>query len=689
MALLRFTFELFLGGVWVDVTTMVRHQKVTITRGTRDEAPKLTPAKALLRLHNSDDRFNPRNPLGPYYGLLVRNTPLRVRCSGGVPDDYRFYGEVFAFQPRTNENRSNAYVDIEANGALRRIIKNKSTPHSYYRSWINTRTFSPIPVYHWALEEGSDAVAGAPDIGSGFATFANTPPAGAAWGKGTMNDWHPNGVLINNLNTLTFPCDMRDSVAASWQVSGIFNHTANETVTQIEINCVTLVWMVQIFSPGPDYNFTSVQVIKPDGSVINMSFDILPMNDRRPVWFNFRVSFSAGTITAYWTWKSVGHASMTVSVPVVSTHAAAANVYPRYVAVSSVANTPNNTSNVSATGLKDLSVCTAAIGTAGVEDPFRATYGGISEDTDARFARMCDEQGINNTASPFGSGAMGRQYNQSLEEHLEEILASSRHSGIVESRVANEIQLLGLAPNRGTIDLTEIVPELEPAEDDRNTANIVRLANSHAGEAILTKTTGEMSVAEIGPFESKLDTNRRYLSHAVGLAGLVLARGTWPGPRFVEITVSARSNPARYAFYRSIDVGDFVGLTGMQSLGYYDDMLFRVTSLRETISHEDHRFTFTVRPGELEWDLFTIGTSRLDATSTVVTDGGATLTVTPSSRWSTTAVPYDVMAAGERMTVTAATATVLTVTRSVNGVIKTVPTGAEVHIYPGTFIRAV
>lgn len=692
MALLRFVFELYLGGVWVDVTSYVRHQKVTVTRGTSDEAPKLTPAKAALRLENGDDRFNPRNPTGPYFGLLLRNTPLRVSCAGGVSDAYRFHGEVFAFEPRWNENRTTCWVDVEANGALRRIIANKVTPQSYYRAWLNTRTLNPKPVYHWALEEEADATAGAPDIGGTYAVFTNPPVNGKGWGQAKMNDWTPNGVLIDNLNTLTFPCDMRGSTAAAWEVAGLLTATANETVTQVEINCDTHVWYIQLYSPGPDYNETWVLVIRPDGTVIIPGSGLFPLKEAGPIWFVFRVWFTGSELRAYLALSRVSTVTNNITVTTVTTMSATAPVYTREIKVSSVANTPDNTSTTSATGLKDLSVSTCSTSTGNMNLSYIASKGGggQAEHSDDRFTRLCNEQGINNSASPFGMRWMGRQYVQPFEDHLLEILSSTRHSAIVESRSANELQLLGLAPNRGAIDLSEIVPDLEPAEDDKNTANIVQLDNSHNHKATLTKAAGTMSVAEIGPFEGKLKTNNWYTSEALALAGLALARGTWAGPRFKELTVSAVTTPARYAFYRSIEVGDFISLTGMEVNGYYDDMLFRVTSIRESIDQTDHRFTFTVRPGEIEYNLWTVGTSRLDAAgSTVVSDGGSTLTVTPSSLWDTTAVPFDVMVSGERMTVTAATATTLTVTRSVNGVVKTAPVGAEVHLYPPNFVKAV
>lgn len=71
--------ELQLGGVWTDVTAYVRvEDRITITRGRRDEAGSFEPGECSLVFNNQAGRFSPRNPAGPYYGLLTRNTPIRI-----------------------------------------------------------------------------------------------------------------------------------------------------------------------------------------------------------------------------------------------------------------------------------------------------------------------------------------------------------------------------------------------------------------------------------------------------------------------------------------------------------------------------------------------------------------------------------------------------------------------------------
>ncbi|KLL11575.1 hypothetical protein [Protofrankia coriariae] len=84
---------------WIDVTGLgdVREQQaVAITRGRSNETSTAPPTSCALTLDNRDGRYSPRNPTGPYFGRLGRNTPLRTYLSGAAghvflrrsPEDY-------------------------------------------------------------------------------------------------------------------------------------------------------------------------------------------------------------------------------------------------------------------------------------------------------------------------------------------------------------------------------------------------------------------------------------------------------------------------------------------------------------------------------------------------------------------------------------------------------------------------
>jgi hypothetical protein len=78
--------ELLLNGTWTDMTarTYLR-DPIRITRGRQDQGARVDPGSCTLTLNNKGGYFSPRNPLSPLYGLIGRNTPVRVSAAGGAP----------------------------------------------------------------------------------------------------------------------------------------------------------------------------------------------------------------------------------------------------------------------------------------------------------------------------------------------------------------------------------------------------------------------------------------------------------------------------------------------------------------------------------------------------------------------------------------------------------------------------
>ncbi|WP_327073443.1 hypothetical protein OG196_16225 [Kitasatospora purpeofusca] len=73
------TVQLRLGDTWTDVTadTYLR-DPITIERGRHDEGSRIDPGKVALTFDNRSGTYSPRNASGPHYGLLGRNTPVRI-----------------------------------------------------------------------------------------------------------------------------------------------------------------------------------------------------------------------------------------------------------------------------------------------------------------------------------------------------------------------------------------------------------------------------------------------------------------------------------------------------------------------------------------------------------------------------------------------------------------------------------
>lgn len=73
--------EIYAGGRWREVTPLYLGgggRAISITRGQRPEALGVNAAEVSATLINSDATYTPRYPLSSLYGLIGRNTPMRV-----------------------------------------------------------------------------------------------------------------------------------------------------------------------------------------------------------------------------------------------------------------------------------------------------------------------------------------------------------------------------------------------------------------------------------------------------------------------------------------------------------------------------------------------------------------------------------------------------------------------------------
>jgi hypothetical protein len=112
---------------------------------------------ASFRLANVDGRFSPRNPLGPYYGIIDKNTPCRISVQSGNSKSYRFWGEVSSWPIDWDPTGSDAWVDVQASGILRRLGTGtaplRSAPYVY---WAYPAAGNHAIAY-WPMEDASGA----------------------------------------------------------------------------------------------------------------------------------------------------------------------------------------------------------------------------------------------------------------------------------------------------------------------------------------------------------------------------------------------------------------------------------------------------------------------------------------------------------------------------------------------------
>jgi hypothetical protein len=175
--------ELLLGGTWVDITAtssvLVRDDsgQIHITYGiTGGEGSQTERAQATVQLRNIDGRFTPRNPTGIYYGLIGRNTPMRISVPDGAGGkNYRLWGQVSDWAPSADLSGNDVFTDTTVAGIMQALAQAPAPE----RSVIYNAILDPAPPglrAYWPMEDATGATSLASALTSGSPmTWTGTP----------------------------------------------------------------------------------------------------------------------------------------------------------------------------------------------------------------------------------------------------------------------------------------------------------------------------------------------------------------------------------------------------------------------------------------------------------------------------------------------------------------------------------
>jgi len=175
--------ELLLNGTWTDITSYCYQRdssvNVHVTNGRPDESSKLVTAQMTVELNNRGGTFSAKNPAGPFYGMLTRNTQIRMSAQA-YPDDlsttpaltYWFWGEVSEWPPQWDPTGADVWMDITANGITRRLTQQASIGSALARWYLKKAANDPTaPVAYWTCEDGSSSTQFAEATGNGTAAI--------------------------------------------------------------------------------------------------------------------------------------------------------------------------------------------------------------------------------------------------------------------------------------------------------------------------------------------------------------------------------------------------------------------------------------------------------------------------------------------------------------------------------------
>jgi hypothetical protein len=689
---------------WADITAYVRYADgITITKGRPDETGTVDAAKATMRLDNTDGRFSRLNPSSPYYGLLSRNTPIRVGVDPGDGVHYRFHGFINEWPTRWDLSGNTATAPITAAGILRRLSRGRELPSPHTGAILGSAT---TPLAYWPLEDperatsaasmipGVDAMhvrnevrsslpGGGGDITPGglpiFAANPGPPGSGALaslQGMGNLVGKLPTG-LTNTSWTVEWVMTLPNGKTAGeggtqlmWTAAGTYTHFTLESLSDgtLTVSHYTDAGYETLTASGVTDGLT---VSAYDGAPHHYSYTVAQNGG------DYRIKLYVDGTLAH---SAVGTIAGTVGAPT-------------GVEVNPWDNFNRNTNGATAIGQLVVWPTEGA-----PIDTVAAAYGFPGEQAHVRMARLCTENNVSFFTVAGTSVRLDRQRPGTLLQSLRD--SESADGGVLyENEFGLGYQSLDErlnAPVAFALDFNagHIAAAPEPTDDDQHLHNFWEARGIDGGREA---AQDDASIAANGLYDASVTVNVTPGSLA-DQAGWRLHRDVADEYRWPSISLRFNATPALIPAWTSLPYGSRITVANPPAQMPPDALDLVVEGWSEKINPLQWEATLNTSPASvynvgsladttgdtspvLGW--LSADTCTLDAS---VSTTSATWLVDSSPLWTTAGddFPCDIRVEGEVVRVTAVSAgpspQTWTVIRSINGVVKAHPAGVAVEL---------
>jgi hypothetical protein len=665
--------ELYYSGGWQNITALdhvYTLEPIRITRGRPEQSTRKAvapPATCTLAIKNTDGRYSIRNRTSPLYGLIGRNTPIRVSCNGSV----RFVGEIESWPTRWTVTGAVVWSPVTARGLLHRLnAPGTSAPASTALQRLvgfgAGLSLTPAVAF-WPMRSPASHDQTAPEMRVADTTGSASPDLSWQTAKisSALGDTFTSSardIYVRPRSPVNLATDVTvDSVVAARPSGDTSSFTLSNRVGAFFVNVICS-WVTGV----PTMTLTTN----------TGTLDTAAAADATAVWdqaaHTFRVrlvqnganidatayldgveimsgsaastalastaKFLPGLITAARAdilWSHV--AVWSIDEPVATDVATAAAGYPGETALERLQEL-TTTAGITLTAVEHTAIDSALVG---IERPVPLVE---------KFADAAEADG--GTLFDTRDG-LGLTYRTNASHY-------------------NQTAVLELDYAAGG----EVAPPLEPVPDTDDVANDVTVTRFDGGSAQSVQETGPLNVQEPPDGVGRYDVDETLVLYADGQclqhAAWIRHLGTWDEERYPSVQLDltamhAEGRTALMADAAALDVGQrftiarpppWLGVAGVElsllAEGFTEDI-------------ETHRWLIRVNASpEGPWRVGVLDdadTGRLDcngSTLTAAIAAGATsfqVTITDSCLWSTTAEPYDVVVAGDVMTATAVSGT--------------------------------
>ncbi|MBW8087751.1 hypothetical protein IGW14_06750 [Streptomyces hygroscopicus subsp. hygroscopicus] len=683
--------EIFAGDRWVDITSDVyMRESITITRGRSAQGDQVDPSRCEVTLNNREGKYSPRNPMGAYYGKIGRNTALRVSANGQV----RFVGEVSEWPTEWDVSGQDVYAQVTAAGVLRRLNQGASP----IKSTMTRRVPSLAPLAYWPMEEGASAT----KAHSPLENVRDMQADGFTWAAVDTLPGSSALPTVGSASILRGVVPRPSGNPTSWHVEFVYNLSSVtstfRSVMKIASTGTVREWALQL-STGT----ARIYGTNEDGAVIvNDSWPIgSDLYDGRWNRWQFVLSASGNSIDYLSNWINVGGAGGAVSSNYTGTIGRVLDVHSPETGFS-----------------QDLSGM--ALGHVGVFSPLSTTsYDNVDiglrgETAGTRMIRLTTEENIPFVllGDPDRQARVGPQKPATVLDILGDaadadggILYEQRDAAALIYRDTGTLynQPVRLALNYETPG--HISPPFKPSDDDQYLRNEITVTRRDGTSAVDSLNVGPLSTQAppngVGRYQDSKDINFYTDDQPAQMASWLVYMGTWDEARYPTVHVDLSAGVSLIDDATAVDVGDRITISNPPAWLPPDQIDLLTQGYTEVIGVYDWDITFNCTPGGPWSHIAQVGVSRADtAGSTLNTAVSATATslsiaTVSGPVWADSATypgdfPFDVLVAGERMTVTAISGSTspqtFTVVRSVNGVSKAQSAGTPVRLFAPSYV---
>lgn len=697
------------GSYATDVTAYVRAAGgVGITRGRADEQAAPSPAMLRLALNNRDGRFCPRNPTGPYYGSIGRNTGIRVTVDGiGTGPSIRFTGEVSAWPVLFDHSEQDVWVTITAAGIRRRLARGQAP----LRDALTRATLAAADVVaYWPMG----------DVAGNFQPL--TPGVGELVAGGAIT-YADNDTAFPGVPDLpTFVTGGSATAPLPAMASGVVQAGMLVSIpTGLGGSVYSLLTVAYI---GGGVGFAELALLANTGQLALQLFDhtgafivgattgVVDDIRDRPVRLQMQVSQNGANVDL-----ALGVSEDGSTTTYTDTAAALTLGTPIRIGLGNPGLvTPRDAlSGVVAGQL----VVQDSLSSASTLLPALERYAG--ELADARILRLCTEEGIPLFAGgptlAGGGVPLGPQLPGTLLSLLDE--AAFADGGILAElqtglgfKYTVHVDLYNQDPDVA-LSYGGDFSEFEPTEDDQVVVNDLTATRIGGGDYRYELTTGPLSVQAppdgVNRYDSTVNLSLEADSQLRDQASWRVHVATVDEPRYPVLGTNLLRLTDPYSDVEvdailGVSEGDPVLITTPPTFaGAPDDVRQLVAGWRELIGTHTYDFTLVGVPAS-PWDVGVFDDtgddlaeepgSRYSPDATVTaealdtTETGIDVSTPSGPVWTTTGgeYPFDINIGGERITVggasgAGASQTFTGCTRSVNGVVKSHASGAPVTLW--------